>query len=414
MVSVYALNLDTKGLYMPMKKSVRIIKKVRDGNGQWRFVSLRHAGARYMWDKRPGRYFVEWWEGKRRRRESAGITPSEAMEAQRRKRNELIGAMVLGNGTREAPKQEEAPLTLLADSIAMFLEHVQVHSPDKPRTVRRYSNALDHVKRILGRKMFVEVITRPDIDDYKAVRSGESSDQHPDRRIAPRTINYEIAVLRTFFNFLIGERNLPIANPCSKFKPLKDPHVKAKRRPPTYQQDELNRLLAACNVSEKTTFATLLLTGFREEELCFLTWADVDLRDLENATLRVSGEGKPGFSPKDYEERIIPIPRELAELLAELPHRGAWVFPTKTGNRQTHLLRRLKKLAEDAEVSDATLHKFRHTFATRLLESGCDIVTVQKLMGHSDLDTTRQYLDPDEKLKRSAVSRLSLASLAGT
>ena len=61
----------------------------------------------------------------------------------------------------------------------------------------------------------------------------------------------------------------------------------------------------------------------------------------------------------------------------------------------------------------ATLHKFRHTYATRLLENGCDIVTVQRLMGHSDLDTTRQYLDPDEKLKRSAVGKLSLAMLTG-
>jgi integrase len=60
-------------------------------------------------------------------------------------------------------------------------------------------------------------------------------------------------------------------------------------------------------------------------------------------------------------------------------------------------------------VVGATLHKFRHTYATRLLESNVDIVTVQKLMGHSDLDTTRQYLDPDEKLKRDAVSKLSLA-----
>jgi len=53
-VSVNALNLDTKESYMPIKKSVRIIKKIRDEDGQWRFVSLRHAGARYVWDKRPG------------------------------------------------------------------------------------------------------------------------------------------------------------------------------------------------------------------------------------------------------------------------------------------------------------------------------------------------------------------------
>jgi integrase len=46
-------------------------------------------------------------------------------------------------------------------------------------------------------------------------------------------------------------------------------------------------------------------------------------------------------------------------------------------------------------------------------ESGCDIVTVQRLMGHSDLDTTRQYLDPDEKLKRSAVNKLSISGAVG-
>jgi len=46
--------------------------------------------------------------------------------------------------------------------------------------------------------------------------------------------------------------------------------------------------------------------------------------------------------------------------------------------------------------------------ATRLPESGCDIVTVQRLMGHSDLETTRQYLNPDEDLKRKAVNRLRL------
>ncbi|MGA2206728.1 MAG: hypothetical protein ABSG10_08350 [Terracidiphilus sp.] len=38
--------------------------------------------ARYVWGNRPGHYFGEWWEGKQRRRESAGIAPSEALEAQ--------------------------------------------------------------------------------------------------------------------------------------------------------------------------------------------------------------------------------------------------------------------------------------------------------------------------------------------
>jgi integrase len=396
---------------MAAKKTVRVIKKIRESSGVWRFVSLKRAGTRYAWDERPGNYFVEWWEGAKRRRELAGQTPSDALEAQRRKRNELAGEQILG-GKAEAIPTGETPLTPLPDAIQMFLQHVRVHSPDKPRTAQRYTAVLDHAKRILGRKLFVEAIARSDVDDYKTARSAECSEQHPNRRITPRTINYEVAVLRTFFYFLIRERNLAMTNPCANFKELKDPRAKAKRRPPTYKQEELDQIFAKCDEGERAIFSTFLLTGLREEELCYLTWADVELRDLDNSGIRVSGEGKQGFSPKDYEERLIPISRELAELLAKLPRGKAWVFPTKAGNRQTHLLRRLKDIADAAKVTGATLHKFRHTYATRLLESGCDIVTVQRLMGHSDLDTTRQYLDPDEKLKRSAVSKLSLTASA--
>jgi integrase/recombinase XerD len=189
---------------------------------------------------------------------------------------------------------------------------------------------------------------------------------------------------------------------------LKDARTKAKRRPPTYREEELDRIFAVCNEEDKTIFATLLLTGLREEELCYLTWNDVNIENLDDAAVLVSGEGKPGFSPKDYEERVIPIKRELAERLTKLPHKWPLVFPTKRGGRQTHLLRKLKRICADAQVKDATLHKFRHTYATRLLEGGADIVTVQRLMGHSDLDTTKIYLDPDEKLKRSAVVKLAL------
>lgn len=71
------------------------------------------------------------------------------------------------------------------------------------------------------------------------------------------------------------------------------------------------------------------------------------------------------------------------------------------------MLRRLKRIATRARVN-ATLHKFRHTYATRLLEQGADIVTVQHLPGHSDIETIRRYLSPGNDLQRQAVSRISL------
>ncbi|HEX2710620.1 MAG TPA: tyrosine-type recombinase/integrase [Candidatus Acidoferrales bacterium] len=385
------------------KKRVRIIKKVRIAGGLWKFISLERVGSRYVWDQRPGYYFLEWWQGKKRRRQLAGQTPSQALEAQRRKRNELVGEL-LAQG-KAPPKIEEGTATQIADAIPVFLEHVKAHSPEKPLTVRRYREVLRHFERLLGKKKYVEAITRADIDDYKIKRSEESNGRqdHPPK---PRTINFEVSTLRTFFYYLINERGVPLANPCARFKPLKDEKERAGRKPPTYTPAELHRLFAACDDWEKTAFATLLLTGLREQELCYLTWKDVDLK---RATIKVTGEGKEGFSPKDYEERVIPTPPVLVALLKKLPQSPEWVFPSPKGGRMNHLLRRLKGVAEHARVAQATLHKFRHTYATRLLEKGCDIVTVQHLMGHSDLDTTRQYLSPDESLKRKAVARLTLA-----
>ena len=71
----------------------------------------------------------------------------------------------------------------------------------------------------------------------------------------------------------------------------------------------MDKILAQCNEFENTIFATFLLTGMREEELCFLIWPDVDVSDPNNATVRVSGEGKDGFSPRIMRSELFGSPR---------------------------------------------------------------------------------------------------------
>ena len=58
-----------------------VLQKIRTAPGIWRFVGLNRAGQRYVWDPRPGQYFLEWWEGPKRRRQAASSAPSEALEA---------------------------------------------------------------------------------------------------------------------------------------------------------------------------------------------------------------------------------------------------------------------------------------------------------------------------------------------
>ena len=70
----------------------------------------------------------------------------------------------------------------------------------------------------------------------------------------------------------------------------------------------------------------------------------------------------------------------------------------------------LKKACRNAGLDDVTWHTFRHTFASRLNGSGTDLVTVQELLGHSDIKTTMRYAHTNRAAKTSAVRRLASSS----
>jgi len=73
----------------------------------------------------------------------------------------------------------------------------------------------------------------------------------------------------------------------------------------TYRHEELARFFAACSDAERALFATFLLTGFREQEVMFLRWSDVN---FELRTVRVTSKPELGFYPKRWEDREIPAP----------------------------------------------------------------------------------------------------------
>src|SRR5262245_18142523 len=159
-------------------------------------------------------------------------------------------------------------------------------------------------------------------------------------------------------------------NPCDRFTAIRSAREKIRAKAPTYSQDQLDRLFAKANFLDHAIFTTSLLTGLRRDELRYLVISDIDLIKKE---IRVTA--KEGFIPKNYEEREIPIPDELVEILRKLPHTSRWVFTNTNGQQygRNHLLTHLQRLAARAGVEKGTLHKFRQSYATRLLEGGGDM-----------------------------------------
>jgi hypothetical protein len=114
---------------------VNIVKNIKvDGN--WKLLSIpRNANGNYDWNALPdGLYLVEWYAAGKRRRESAGITAAQALEAQRRKRHELEGRRLGIPGFEVAGEAPKAPALHIA--IRDYL--AQIEALKKPNTHRKY------------------------------------------------------------------------------------------------------------------------------------------------------------------------------------------------------------------------------------------------------------------------------------
>jgi integrase len=177
-----------------------------------------------------------------------------------------------------------------------------------------------------------------------------------------------------------------------------------------YSEAELVELLHSGDERSRVIFGFFLGTGCREQEVAFMTWADVD---LEQKIVRITAKPQWNWKPKDSEERCVPIPEWLIKKLARLKSTSgtSLLFPNQLGRPEGHFLAKLKMLAlrsalncghcvnkrgqscKDRPVCNRwSLHKFRRTFATLHHDSGVSARTLQAWLGHSNLETTLRYL----------------------
>ena len=301
--------------------------------------------------------------------------------------------------TPSAPKPQpkiDGPVMLDA-AIDRYLDNKRHKAKS---TTQGYKWTLQQFFAAVGNKP-VDTLTEQDLYNFIAAMQEE--------RLSPRTQDNRITEVKTFL--LTIKKVCPLALAIHN----KEVRVSVKYTEPkvrAYRPDELKALFAASDENELLMWQFYLCTGAREQEVMNATYEDVDFIDcLFNV------RQKPNWTPKDYEEREIPIPDFLVAALKGRNGTGL-IFPTKDGKRDSHMLRRLKELAfrsglncghctgrlDSEEVSCANapvcekwkLHRFRKTYATLQHREGVDARTIQKRLGHSSLETTLAYLEGEE------------------
>lgn len=207
------------------------------------------------------------------------------------------------------------------------------------------------------------------------------------------------------------ENGLILRSPCAK---LKAGGERAKEKVPLTPEQCL-ALEDATRGTKAYLFVMLgLYAGLRREEICGLRWNDVELdaappRLTVNNTVRF--EGNDGIFPSPLKttaaHRTIPLPPQLAAALREAKRTSSSVFviPAATGGNATRqTVRSMMAIIERRQIDQTkkphpqraaqtldfhvTPHLLRHTYITRLCQSGMDIKKIQYLAGHSSVTLT--------------------------
>jgi integrase len=235
---------------------VNMLKQVKV-DGHWKLVAIPRDGhGRPNWKALPeGRYFIEWREHGKRRREAAGVTTADALETARRRKHVLEGR-ALGL-ERYAANEEEAKHTPLHVAVKRYLELVE--GLKKPNTLRKYKAVLNRFLDYFADRTSAHSITPDDLNQFMV---------HIKRRnrLDNNSVIHNMIIVAQFLKKqgrpgLTGSIELP--------EPVRS-------LPGEYSDRELEAFFEASAAEERRLFATFLLTGFREQEVVHLFWDDIN------------------------------------------------------------------------------------------------------------------------------------------
>ena len=151
-------------------------------------------------------------------------------------------------------------------------------------------------------------------------------------------------------------------------------------------EEEARRLLDELDAEKDQQAAhvirLLLFTGARKSEILAARWENVDVgRGILTVPLSKSGKA-----------RHIPLSDAALNVLANIPRSSEWLFPSpKTAGHMTSIFKAWDRVRTKAMLKDVRLHDLRHSFASFLVNDGCSLYEVQKILGHHDPRVTTRY-----------------------
>jgi integrase/recombinase XerD len=272
-----------------------------------------------------------------------------------------------------------------------FLAHLEFERGLARNTLDAYrTDLLQYGAFLNGRGRSATDAEHADIADFLADLA--TGDHQP--ACSPATINRKTACLRSFYRHLRREELID-ADPTAALSPP----TKSRKLPRVLTYAEVKRLLESVGegdpiaLRDRALLEVMYGCGLRASEAVGL---DVNEVDLRRGFVRPHGKGN--------KERIVPLGREAAAAVTRYLRAGR---PELIGSRaQSRLFvnfrggpltrqglykiirRHAKKVGLEGRMSPHTL---RHSFATHLLSGGCDLRSVQEMLGHADVATTQLY-----------------------
>lgn len=205
--------------------------------------------------------------------------------------------------------------------------------------------------------------------------------------------NRRINTLKSFFRYLFDEKLIP-ENIASSLKTGKLP----KTQPKYLSKEEAVELIKVCDKDrDKAMILLFLTTGIRMSELI-----SIDISDITKDHVLINGKGD--------KERIVFLNEETLQAIQEhlktKKNKTKALFTTAIGRINKRTVQTIiSELGRKIGIS-LHVHQLRHTAATLMLESGVDAITLQSILGHSDIHTTQRYAKATNKLRREAANKL--------